>query len=494
MDFTSPHAEVFGNSHLHVKPIHLLIYLLLLCQLLLTSVNSEANEFETLYEDLLDQNANLERLESSHGRHGFPLVESLHGLARIQLSANRFNDADASIERAIQITRLHHGLYTPEQYPLLMTEIDVQVQRRNWKEAQEKLQHLSWLIGNRYEGSAQERLDMLRWLAATHRFGATADMEQHRAMHIMAATNFTELAVQYAQLTGQVDDLSYAHLLYELARSYHLESRGILNGGSTSYNLRLIDPRARVVDARAVALGKRYRAGMDKLHMLRDMMLRSDVFDAEAVAMVELYMADWQALFNKGNMAVQYERAVANLMAAGIETEMIDHLLSVPALLPRPTLHLSVSEALLASDGGGLNIAPDAAALATGLPEYRLVVLEPQPELSGYGMDGEGAALASHNADDWPALQVSMLLDPQREITVRTSGYHTKSFVTGIDVNHSDVLPMPRRAFNRVIGRIKNLSFRPAFRGGKMVSAMVSLDFLFQDEGEWVGYPAVVAR
>ena len=462
--------------------------------ILLASV-SRANDFASLQSNLQQQQANLELLETMHGRHSYQLVESLHGLARTQLTANRFDDAAASIDRAIQVTRLNHGLYAPEQYDLLITDIEVDMSRRDWKEALTKLQHFSWLIGSRYQGSALQRLDLLEWMAATHLRGALNDTKEQRPGHLIAATEFNELAVQYAQATEQADSLRYAELLYSLTRKYHIESRGILGGGRTSYFLRLVNPQARQVDTRSGAVDKRYRAGLDKLHMIRDMLLASDQFDLEAVAMVELYIADWHALFNEaGNLETHYSASINRLLEAGVEPDLVDHLLAAPAVLPRPTLHLSVADALTETDGGRRSIGSGETSDSFALPEYRLTVLEPHPELIGYGLDGESAATIASTAGNWPALQVNMLLDPSRQVTVRTSGYFSKSYVTGTDVSAIDPPPMRHSAMRAVLSRIKNLAFRPAFSGGKAVSATISLDFLFQDESAVVGFPSVVLR
>jgi len=85
---------------------------------LLSRAGIAATDFATLQASIQDSRQHIETLESNLGRYNYQLLEPLEQLARIQLAANRFDDAESSIDKAIQIARFSEGLYSSKQYPL----------------------------------------------------------------------------------------------------------------------------------------------------------------------------------------------------------------------------------------------------------------------------------------------------------------------------------------------------------------------------------------
>ena len=134
-----------------------------LCHLLLGANYSQANSFANMQSQISSQSENIDELESTLGRHSFQLVEPLQHLALVQLQANRFDDAETSIDRAIQITRLSDGLFSNRQYDLLQLAIEINIQRREWDEVEEKLEHHKWLGLYKFEDEAEVHLHRCAW-------------------------------------------------------------------------------------------------------------------------------------------------------------------------------------------------------------------------------------------------------------------------------------------------------------------------------------------
>ena len=273
--------------------------LLLGCALTLSgfSAIAETPDFSEVSKQIQQQADSVERLQDALGRHHIGLVEPLYGLARIQFSANRFEDAKASADRALQIVRWTEGLESERQFSYLELIIEIEMARGTWNNVEDKLKHYTALLGQKYHGDAQTRLGHMLWLADTHAQGALADTSQRRAYHLMQATQVSEIAVQYAQVRRLTLTPVYPELLFAVARSYDMETAGIRERGSVSYRLREIAPGTDILEERKVAIAKRYQFGREKLLMMRDAIIDSKHFDNEALLASEIYLAAWSAKY-----------------------------------------------------------------------------------------------------------------------------------------------------------------------------------------------------
>ena len=279
----------------------------------------QAKDFVALQQDIDRYAEEVESIESREGRYDFALIEPLRMLAATQLQANLFSDAGRSVDRAIQIARFSDGLYTPVQYPLLKLEIEIELARSNWKQINEKLEHYTWLISQQYTGKVRSRLEQARWIADVRIKAYYGDSDEMRAPHLIKATYLRETAVQYAQVMRQTKDPLYGELLFDLASIYRLEAEAIRQGGSTGYQLRRLFPGLDIVEEKRPALDKRYRVGLEKLESLKQIIQKEHSFDSDAVAMINLYLADWHDYFgHEEEREHAFVMAMASLAVAGL--------------------------------------------------------------------------------------------------------------------------------------------------------------------------------
>ena len=296
---------------------------------LLLSGNLAAKDFIALQQDLNRYSEALEAIEQEAGRYGIELVESLHSLSRTQLQANLFEDARNSIDRAVQIVRFSEGLYSPVQYSLLQTEIEIELEREYWEKVNEKLEHYTWLISKKYEGQPKPRLENVRWIASVHLAAFKGDSEEMQSEHLADATFLRETAVQYAQVRRLTKDPLYTELLFELAGAYRAEVDAIREGGSTSYHLRLLFPGLDIVQDKREAIDRRYRVGLEKLEMLQTQAAVQDNYSAKKEAVIQMYIADWHGYFGFDSAQEQMlNKAVESLVAANATESEIDTYLS----------------------------------------------------------------------------------------------------------------------------------------------------------------------
>lgn len=276
----------------------------------------------------------LYNLEREAGHFSFQLLEALQHLADAQLAANRLNDAWESIDRAAHITRIEDGLYTPMQYPYLQQAIEIDVLRGEWEDVNEQIEHFTWLIGHKFQGTVKDRINRMRWIAGIHHEGFMGDSEDNEAHHLIQATSIHETVVQYAQVKRLANDPAYAEMLLDLARAYELEAKAISGGGTTSYRLRRIVPGLEILEDKYEAIEKRYQIGLEKLEMRRDLLAQLSPANSAVLAEADLTLARWHENFNKVELANTYfhqaelTRTGAPLAAAqllfGVSSEAIN--------------------------------------------------------------------------------------------------------------------------------------------------------------------------
>jgi len=305
-----------------------------------------ALDFSKIRSDITNQESILHSIEAHHGYLSPKLIESLDSLVKLSLLANRLNDADSYIDRALQITRLDEGLYSPTQYGFLKSAIQIEMDQGNWKDAKEKLSYFKWLVDKKYDGSAADRVDLLQWIVGIHMRGFYEDDEQSEAEHLINATQISEVAVIYSQANSLAEFPSYLNLLLTLSNSYLLEVEGIRGGGSTSHRLRRLQPfELNMVEKRWEAEDKRYRVGLEKLEMIKELSGNFFRNELEAESMADLYIARWQNYFDRAEeYALSLSKGRSGLITAGYEPAEVDRLVSNLSALPPNNLILTFSD------------------------------------------------------------------------------------------------------------------------------------------------------
>lgn len=314
--------------------------------LALVSPGLPGSDFHTLQLEIAAQRDVVRDLESRFNRVDHRLLEPLLSLARVQSEANRFDDAELTIDQALQVVRIRDGLYTPAQYPLLEQAVDNNIRRGSWYALSQDLEHLRWLYFDQFEGSVDDQVQRLMWLSSIYQLGAFRDLPHRRVEHLKGATGVNELA---ARLANQDEGLSLENriqAMYALALQYQVEAKGILSGGEFSLSIRSHQPESGKVDRRKLALRKRYIYGLRLLKSIRDAIQLESPDDVEALIMADLGIADWHLQFDRGEAFDHYSHIYQRMVEAGFPVDRIDTFFGRPVSLPRPTLALNLDDAL----------------------------------------------------------------------------------------------------------------------------------------------------
>ncbi len=309
-------------------------------------------------QDEVDQSrAVMEQLESQIGRLDPRMIEPLQQYSRELMAAEMYSDAHMALDQIVQIIRVEEGLYSSEQFPYLLSRIEAYGNQGNWGAAREMMEHVGWLI-NRPENQVDEGLlDTLRTLSELHRWGVAHDAMAAQRYHFVAAQNLTTTAIQVAGSIWGEDDSRLASLMYERLLQYYQQAAIVDRGGATALDLRS-SPFGGARSRRDM-MNSYFFAGLRQLNAIRGQFLQQELISLEALALTDMYIADWNVLFNDPEAAaVAYRSSNELLLRAGISQASIDLFFASPKMLPAPTFLSSWQSALstMERDGEGIEL------------------------------------------------------------------------------------------------------------------------------------------
>jgi hypothetical protein len=423
-----------------------------------------SEDYFALGRQIAEQAALVDALASGYDRVDHQLLEPLLGLARVQTRANRFDDADVSLDHAIQVVRVRDGLFAPSQYSVLEQSVENNVQRGAWDALTGELDHLQWLFTSQYQGEVSEQLERLMWLSDKYLQGVFHDREERQVQHLKQATRVNRLALDLVRQHDQVNLVSRIAVGYALVRKYHLEAQGIRGGGETSFEIRSQLPESNLVESRKRALSKRYRSGLAVLQDLAGMVEQARPDDVEAQALMELVVADWQLLFNQPGGAEDYTRIYERLAQVGVDPHRLQAFFARPVVLPEPTLSLSLDQALAAREA---------------IVSDKLVVFERSANFPGVFLTSttDVGQLAVRGA--FVTSEIEATLDPVAASTAWLGGTlrTNRGIPTDLELHSS---PEDPRATRQVRRQLHELHLRPALADGRLQPGRIAIQYSFR--------------
>ena len=143
---------------------------------------------------------NLETLEGELGPYDPSLIEILKDMGRYYLDLGQFQSAAALFERALSITRISDGLYSPSQIAVLVELIKAYKAAGDWQAADDK-EHLALHIETRlYEPGSQAYADAVLAFGEWKLQAVRGNLLQRSALANMR--DIEDLQYSYAQALG----------------------------------------------------------------------------------------------------------------------------------------------------------------------------------------------------------------------------------------------------------------------------------------------------
>ena len=324
----------------------LVISLLLAMQATVLTAQTVSSARDTLGQAL----EQFELLENSAASNtDLVLAEPLYQIAQEYRRLGRFADAHAALDRGMQIVRINGGLYARDQIPYIQKKIENFSDWGDWESSRELLEHLLWLHRTKSTQIDSPLLNDLMELSQFHLRGISEDLPAFQGYHFRRASAANWLAVAAAERIWGRTDRRLVPMLYGLLHQYRLQAIAVEEGGRTGYELREIVPGSDWVRDKSDQIRYSYETGMRILLQVEDIYSLPEQGDAEALAMTQVYKADWQLMFSRNEQALEsYEQAFDGLTEAGVPREQVNLYFANTTLLPVREFYPTLADALVA--------------------------------------------------------------------------------------------------------------------------------------------------
>ena len=150
----------------------------------------------------------ISRIESESGAFAYHLVPELIGMGMVQREAGESTDAAKTLLRAFYIVRMHQGLYSPGQIPLLDMLIESHGSMGHWKIVADAYDHLYWLYRRNYGEHDPRLLPVLKRLRQWHIDAYYKDTGRTLGQHFRAARELYLKAVAILMACGKDEKLA----------------------------------------------------------------------------------------------------------------------------------------------------------------------------------------------------------------------------------------------------------------------------------------------
>ncbi|MGB0559826.1 MAG: hypothetical protein ACPGKO_08545, partial [Pseudohongiellaceae bacterium] len=409
------------------------------------------------YGDLDNAKTRVERLELDHGQNSFILAEPLAELAQLYTEHGRYDEAYRALDRATLIIRRDKGLYTREQIPFLQKKIENFAASLDWEKAREQMDHIYWFYLQKSAIGAPNLISDLLHLSDMHLRGVNEDFIVHQSFHFRRAMTLNWAALAVAEKVFSSSDKKLVPIIYNLLKQYHLQQVAVKNGGSLGYQLREIYPGSNLVRSRSETRKYFYYMGRRLLNQLAAIYSDAGTSNLESLAMVSVYTADWQVLFNQHAEALEsYKNSYKELEK--ISASQAETMFRTPRVIPLSDFYTSMSE-VISSD---TIIGPMEQGENSGGP-YKIIFRE-----SGAGFPSLGQPAEFAMSDD--ILSNRALLEfnlPQvnaefaEEIDLQELLFGKPFGVEILDLDNRNLAQV-----EKFQTRVQDLSFRPKIVGG----------------------------
>lgn len=284
-------------------------------------------------------------IESDSGAYGLGMGQQLDALGVAYQQLGKHTEAIDIFKRAIHLTRIHEGLYTHSQLPMVQRQINSLMMLNQWDEVSNRYQYMYWLNTVTFGEDDPRMLPSLYQLSKWHlqayamNFGSS---REEIANHLIKAHDMIEKSIMLLEKQGN-EEQRLVNNLNALALTNYLfatlqrtptsklaaSSRSQLEGGKTHFVSQMID----------IYINRSFRAGRDAISRIVDIYSNSNTAPPYAVAKSKVRLGDWLFLFDKKDAAMEiYADAYQMLKTETQGKQEIDRIFSQPVALPNQDL------------------------------------------------------------------------------------------------------------------------------------------------------------
>ena len=145
----------------------------------------------------------ISRIESQGGAYAYDLVPELIGLGMLEKQAGEFSESEKTFIRALYIIRMHKGLYSPDQIPLVEMLIENNSATGKWRTVADEFDLLYWLTRRGYGEDDPRQLPVLKRLRQWHINAYNKDTGRSLSQHFKAARELYNKALEILTACGE---------------------------------------------------------------------------------------------------------------------------------------------------------------------------------------------------------------------------------------------------------------------------------------------------
>jgi len=146
-------------------------------------------------------------LESQYDAYHADLSEAMVGLGLAQQQQGNHEDAISSLERALQINRVNHGLYHVNKIPLIEQLIVSYAATGNWQAVEDRYFTLMQLYARNFDNNDIELLPGLAKLIKWHLYAFGVKVTEQPISHLLLARELIVQTIDIIKFNYGADDL-----------------------------------------------------------------------------------------------------------------------------------------------------------------------------------------------------------------------------------------------------------------------------------------------
>ena len=144
----------------------------------------------------------ISRIQKQTGAFAYDLVPELVGLGMLEEQAGEDAGAAQTFLHALYLVRMHQGLYSLIQVPLLEMLIKINSHRGRWKDVVNEYDHLYWLYRRNYGDHDPRLLPLLRRLGRWNINAYDKDTGRTLEQHFQVARKMYDKALSILKACG----------------------------------------------------------------------------------------------------------------------------------------------------------------------------------------------------------------------------------------------------------------------------------------------------
>ena len=281
----------------------------------------------------------ISKIQKNVGPYSEELIQPTLQMGLILHENNQYLDANEKLESALYLHRVNYGLQDLQQSPIVDLLISNNLNQQDWKSADNNFHKLHWLHRRNLENNDPKLLAVLDRLIAWHLVATNLKTGQHPGKHFMKLLELNQRTLEIVDSYPVQDQLELSRRLYKLALVYYYIAIAVQRGDSVGrYLLEEFEP---------IQLSDSYQSTSEKAALtmfrrsrqliVRIVSLYQNVSPAtkDSRAIAQLYLADWDLLFNRHvNANRGYQNTYDFLIEGEYSGSLINSFFEQPVILP----------------------------------------------------------------------------------------------------------------------------------------------------------------